>query len=161
KIIKKHLGGTASTEKGLKKILERYSLGSGRILDVGGGASDVLLGLNEQKLKIFSLDINKRITRYTQHNSTELTAVRAYVFYLHFKKKHFDIAHLSLFIHHFSEDKIKNILNLVAFNTQYGIIINDLRRSILAFMGIKILTSLFSKSELVKNDGPLSVKKGF
>src|SRR5690606_33041271 len=92
KIINKYLGGTASTEKGLKKILERYSLRSVKILDVGGGASDVLLGLNEKKLKIFSFDINKRITRYAQQNSTEIKVICADVFNLPFKKKHFDIA---------------------------------------------------------------------
>jgi hypothetical protein len=45
--------------------------------------------------------------------------------------------------------------------SKYGIIINDLHRSTLAYSGIKILTTLFSKSEFVKNDGSLSVKRGF
>ncbi|RPI75868.1 MAG: methyltransferase domain-containing protein [Ignavibacteriales bacterium] len=161
KIINKYLGGAATTKKGLKKILERYSLSSVKILDVGGGASDVLLALNEKKLKIFSNDINKRITKYVKQNSPEIDVVCADTFNLPFKKKQIDIAHLSLFIHHFNEDEIRKILYSISLTTQYGIIINDLRRSVLAFTGIKILTSLFSKSEFVKNDGPLSVKKGF
>jgi len=40
-------------------------------------------------------------------------------------------------------------------------IINDLRRSVWALIGIKLLTILFSKSSMVKNDAPLSVKRGF
>ncbi len=42
-----------------------------------------------------------------------------------------------------------------------GVIINDLRRNILAYSGIKILSMIFSKSEFVKNDGPLSVRRAF
>ena len=40
-------------------------------------------------------------------------------------------------------------------------IINDLRRSVWALIGIKTLIYLFSKSTMVKNDAPLSVKRGF
>jgi len=80
---------------------------------------------------------------------------------LPFKQKQFDVLHLSLFLHHFKEDEIKKILLHLEQLTKYGMIINDLQRSLFAFLGIKILTILFSKSKFVKNDGPLSVKRGF
>ena len=41
------------------------------------------------------------------------------------------------------------------------LIINDLERNAFAYYAIKLLTKLFSKSYLVKNDAPLSVKRGF
>lgn len=36
-----------------------------------------------------------------------------------------------------------------------------MQRSLLALAGIKLLTVLFSKSILVKNDAPVSVKRSF
>jgi hypothetical protein len=42
-----------------------------------------------------------------------------------------------------------------------GFLINDLHRHPLAFYSIKLLTQVFSKSYLVKNDAPLSVQRGF
>ena len=41
------------------------------------------------------------------------------------------------------------------------LIINDLERNAVAHYSIKLLTKLFSKSYLVKNDAPLSVLRGF
>ena len=87
--------------------------------------------------------------------------VCANVLNIPFKQKQFDIIHLSLFLHHFKEEEIKEILCGLSQIAKHGIIINDLRRSVFAYIGIKFLTALFSKNEFVKNDGPLSVKKGF
>jgi hypothetical protein len=46
-------------------------------------------------------------------------------------------------------------------NSQLGFFINDLHRHWMAYYSIKLLTRLFSKSYLVKNDAPLSVHRGF
>jgi hypothetical protein len=41
------------------------------------------------------------------------------------------------------------------------IIVNDLHRHAVAYFSIRVLTSLFSKSRMVRNDGPLSVRRAF
>ncbi len=162
KIINKYLGGNLVTKKGFKKILtEIPTKNLIKVLDAGGGASDILLSLEEINLKIFSVDLNKRITKYVKRNSSEIEVVCADVLALPYKQKQFDVVHLSLFLHHFSEKEIKEILSRLSGIAKYGIVINDLQRSIFAFLGIKILTSLLSKNEFVKYDGPLSVRKGF
>jgi hypothetical protein len=81
--------------------------------------------------------------------------------FLPFKNKSIDIIHTSLFLHHFDNKNLKIILKKFCDVAKQGLVINDLRRSLCAFWGIKILTLLFSKSELVKNDAPISVRKGF
>ncbi|MDP4117240.1 MAG: hypothetical protein Q8903_13975, partial [Bacteroidota bacterium] len=73
----------------------------------------------------------------------------------------FDYVHASLFFHHFEENKISQILQSLSGVVKKAIIINDLRRSLPAYLGIRMLTLLFSKSNMVKNDAPLSVKRGF
>jgi hypothetical protein len=46
-------------------------------------------------------------------------------------------------------------------HARLGFFINDLQRHWLAYYLIQILTQIFSKSYLVKNDAPLSVARGF
>jgi 2-polyprenyl-3-methyl-5-hydroxy-6-metoxy-1,4-benzoquinol methylase len=71
-----------------------------------------------------------------------------------------DIIFSSLFCHHFDEDELVSMLQWMKQNSRIGFFINDLHRHWLAFYSIKILTQLFSKSYLVKNDAPLSVCRG-
>jgi hypothetical protein len=42
-----------------------------------------------------------------------------------------------------------------------GFFINDLHRHPIAYYLIKIITGVFSSSPLVKNDAPISVRRGF
>jgi hypothetical protein len=72
-----------------------------------------------------------------------------------------DIIFSSLFCHHFEDDDLKEQLQWMRLNSRWGFFINDLHRHFLAYYSIQILTRLFSKSYLVKNDAPLSVARGF
>jgi SAM-dependent methyltransferase len=154
------LGGNKVSRDGITLLDPGFK--SISILDVGGGASDILLKLkrNGHYPGIISLDINPRACHYTSLNSPEIKTVCCDVRYLPIKNQ-VDIIHASLFFHHFPETEITKLLSALLNLSSKGLVINDLRRSIFAWLGIKILTSLFSKSEMVKNDGPLSVKRGF
>ncbi len=72
-----------------------------------------------------------------------------------------DIIFSSLFCHHFTNDELAAQLRWMQQNATVGFFINDLQRHPLAYHAIKMLTRLFSKSYLVKNDAPLSVARGF
>ena len=72
-----------------------------------------------------------------------------------------DIVFSSLFCHHFTDDELLQQLQWMQHQSAVGFFINDLQRNPLAYHSIKLLTRLFSKSYLVKNDAPLSVKRGF
>lgn len=159
KVINKFLGGISTTKKGLRKFLRNTYDKKIKILDAGSGASDVF-EKEKNKFVLFSLDRNKKICTYLKSNKN-INPVFGNALELPFKRKSFDIVHTSLFLHHLNEEEIKKLLSVFSETAVNGIIINDLRRSILAYLGIKILTMLFSKSDFVKNDGPLSVKKGF
>jgi trans-aconitate methyltransferase len=67
----------------------------------------------------------------------------------------------SLFCHHFTDEQLIEMLRWMKENSTKGFFIADLHRHWLAYYSIKILTRLFSKSYLVKNDAPLSVLRGF
>jgi len=72
-----------------------------------------------------------------------------------------DVIFSSLFCHHFTDAELVEMLQWMRCYSNLGFFINDLHRHPLAFYSIKILTRLFSKSYLVKNDAPLSVQRGF
>lgn len=73
----------------------------------------------------------------------------------------FDITTCSLFCHHFTDTELVTIFKKIKKITKNYFIINDLHRHKIAYFGIYILTRLFNGSHLVKNDAPLSVRRGF
>jgi 2-polyprenyl-3-methyl-5-hydroxy-6-metoxy-1,4-benzoquinol methylase len=159
-IINSLLGGNRISRKGIKMF--HAKLNTLTILDVGAGASDILLEIKRKfkNLNIYGLDMNHRTCLFLKKYSTDVKVICGDVLNLPFDSA-FDIIHASLFLHHFIEEEIKRIIISLLKLCNKGIVINDLRRSIFAWMGIKILTSLFSRSKEVKYDGPLSVKRGF
>lgn len=163
-IINKYLGGRSTSRRGLE-IISRKIKSNNKItvLDVGSGGSDNVKYLDNDGRMIFvtSLDINKGVCRYVKGDRPDIRVVCGNALNLPFKESSFDIIHVSLFLHHFNEGEINNLMQRFMKISRYGVIVNDLHRSILAYTCIKLLTFLFSKSEMVKNDGPLSVKRGF
>ena len=162
-IINSFLGGYSVTKKGLNEFRKMVpSNGKIKILDVGAGGSDLfILRQNGFALKPVSLDKNIRAAKFLKRKDPRLDIVCADAFNLPFKPKSFDVVHASLFLHHFKEKSIGRIFEELRKISIDDIIVNDLRRSYVAYLGISILTGIFSKSKLIKNDGPLSVKRSF
>lgn len=159
KIINNYLGGVSTTVSALK-YFTRDKLLSIKIIDVGSGSSDNLIIAKNTypNLQILSVDKNISVLNYSKNS---LQKINSDAYHLPFKDECCDIVHIALFLHHFNEDQIEKLLNEFLRICKKGIIINDLQRSLLALAGIKLLTVLFSKSILVKNDAPVSVKRSF
>ncbi len=161
-VINKFLGGNAVTRAGLEELKPSLNDDYITILDAGSGGGLSFPDIKfKAPIKHYSLDKNPGACRFIKNNRGNGKSICGDVKALPFKNKSFSITHASLLLHHFDETDLVEILESFVSLSREGIIINDLRRSIRAFMGIKILTTLFSRSEMVKNDGPLSVKKGF
>jgi 2-polyprenyl-3-methyl-5-hydroxy-6-metoxy-1,4-benzoquinol methylase len=160
KLVNTFLGGKTTTAEGFRILRKRTNIvRTLKVLDVGSGGSDIF-GNNKENLSVTALDRNPRTCDYIRQHSP-FTVICGDAQRLPFESKSFDVVHASLFLHHFSEKDITILLLSFAEVSKIGIIINDLRRSILALAGIKILTMIFSKSSMVKNDAPLSVLRGF
>jgi ubiquinone/menaquinone biosynthesis C-methylase UbiE len=160
RLINSYLGGKSTTKAGLDNLFKRFQIKKAKVLDAGAGASDILISLQEKyDMEIIAVEKNIRACKYLR--SSQVKVVCCDLNYLPFKKKSFDIIHASLILHHFSSGELKRLFCNFIQIVKKGIIINDLRRNVLALAGINILTHLFSKSLLVKNDAPLSVRRGF
>ena len=164
RLINYFLGGNNGSKRGISKLISDNSDKRILLLDAGSGASDVLDDLKKKyrSVQVISLDRNKRVCSFIKKNSNfKPIVVCADAFNLPFKEKSIDIIHSSLFLHHFDSPNLQKLLTGFNSVAKRGIVINDLRRSLRAFLGIKMLTTLFSRSVLVKNDAPISVRKGF
>ena len=164
RLINYFLGGNTGSKRGVSKIILNIPNDKIYLLDAGSGSSDVLDDLKKKhrSVRVISLDRNKRVCNFIKRNNNfKPMVVCADAFNLPFKDKSIDIIHTSLFLHHFDSRSLSSMLKIFNKVAKYGIVINDLQRSLLAFLGIKILTMLFSRSELVKSDAPVSVRKGF
>jgi len=168
-IINKRLGGYKASRQGLATILN-----TGKpihtVLDIGFGGGDSIKQLSKfsekkrVKLFFYGVDLKNDCVVYAEKNLTELSNKQLICDdYRNIPAEllsKIDVIHCSLFLHHLSDDEI---VDLFRFGKANGCIIlaNDLHRNWLAYYSIKFLTYSFSKSYLVKNDAPLSVKRGF
>ncbi|MEN9298553.1 MAG: hypothetical protein RLZZ429_866 [Bacteroidota bacterium] len=165
--INTYLGGHRITIKGVKKISQQQKVI--HVCEIGCGGGDNLAAIarwassNNIQLEITGIDINGHCIDIAKNrNDIEVKAnwitsdYRAVIF-----SSRPDIIFSSLFCHHFTNESLNDQLQWMNENAAKGFFINDLHRHWLAYYSIKILTQLFSKSYLVKNDAPLSVKRGF
>jgi ubiquinone/menaquinone biosynthesis C-methylase UbiE len=67
----------------------------------------------------------------------------------------------SQMLHHFSEDDIINLLRGWSRVARRAIIIGDLVRHPLAYHGIRLVTKVFTRNIMTRNDAPLSVQRAF
>ncbi len=72
-----------------------------------------------------------------------------------------DVVTCSLFLHHFDEADIVDILREAARVARRGLIIGDLSRSRLAYVLTWMVTRLISRSRVFHVDGPRSVRASF
>lgn len=165
--INAHLGGHSITLNGFKKLLQEKKTVS--ICEMGCGGGDNLNALNyfcQQHQLICSftgIDINKDCIAFAKENSTikSVNFIISDYRSVNLKNEKPDIIFSSLFCHHFSNNELVEMLQWMGNNSKIGFFINDLHRHPVAYHFIKIVTRLFSKSYLVKNDAPISVLRGF
>ena len=161
------LGGHHITIDGFKKLVKNKL--SITVCEIGCGGGDNLLAIDNwcQKSKIkvslIGIDIKPECITFAEGRKEFVGAVKWIT--SDYKKVEFpskpDIIFSSLFCHHFTDDDLVFQFNWMRDNSTVGFFINDLHRHPLAYYSIKMLTRIFSKSYLVKNDAPLSVMRGF
>ena len=164
------LGGHKITLAGIKELIETGNTGRPiSICEIGCGGGDNLHAIanwfkkNKIEAIFIGIDIKKECIdfakqQYPSLNATWITNDYAKVDLATNKP---DIIFSSLFCHHFTETELVKMLTWMKGNCSKGFFINDLQRHPLAYYSIKLLTGIFSKSYLVKNDAPLSVARGF
>jgi len=169
-VINKWLGGNSITESGVMKLLNGHPKDQPvRIVDLGCGNGDMLrrISLLGQKkgytFELIGIDANLDTIVYARELSKGFNDIRFLqmnIFSAEFDMLDYDIVLLTLFLHHFSDRDIIEKLAKITNKTGLGVVVNDLHRHKLAYILFNLLT-LFAGSEMIRNDGLVSILKGF
>ena len=168
-LLNRTLGGHTITRCGIKELVTDKNK-TYHIVDLGCGSGDTLKSIaiwarsNGYKVKLTGIDINADAIKYLQNQCKDWDEINGVVSDWHdylMKNNTIDIIHCSLFCHHLHDDELRELFSLIHTKTMIGFVINDLRRNRLAYYCVYVLTRLLNGSVLSRNDGPLSVLRGF
>ena len=151
-IINRRLGGIRAIERFLPAAPNLL------MLDVAAGACDVSEGLlGKIPARIVVLDLNAQGLGFARKSWPVVGGALE----LPFRDGTFDVVMSSLFFHHLSDDNCVRVLAAMWRISKRLVLVNDLHRHPVAYFSIRALAAAFSKSTMVKHDGPVSVLRAF
>lgn len=172
--INRLLGGYRATDAVLDPVLKRRDHLS--LLDLGCGGGDLLAHLAfrakafDCELAGVGIDANPAIVEWAQNAldrrlppslREKIHIESGDALNLSYGKDEFDVTHAALFLHHFHGPNPSYLLREMERLSRSGVVINDLHRHPLAYIGIWTLSRILRMSPMVQHDGPISVRRGF
>jgi len=167
--VNRYLGGTAAILNALQVLCETDGKPL-RILDIGTGSADIPLALakwgraTQRQIHIKAIDLHPLAVQEAKARVTaypEITVETCDAFQLPYAPESFDFVISSMFLHHCDDTQSVALLQRMAQLARRGVIINDLERHPLAWLGIRIVSILTGKGSVFYNDSALSVLRGF
>ena len=140
-----------------------------QIIDLGCGGGDILREIADfgrrknLRFKLVGIDANEETIRYARQISPaypEISYEHCDIFSKEFRSMNYDIVLSTLFLHHFGDQELPDLINQMINRASMGIIINDLHRNRLAYYLFKFIC-LFISNTMIKEDGLTSVLRGF
>ena len=168
--INKWLGGNHVTLNGLKKVLiDQPKNKLITIIDLGCGHGEILRLIGDYgrqegyKFKLIGIDANQDAIDYATELSQdyeELTFENIDIFSEEFQDLDYDVVLSTLFLHHFNQDEIHNLLKIITSKAKLGIVVNDLHRNKVAY-GLFKLLGLVISNHMIVQDGLTSILRAF
>jgi SAM-dependent methyltransferase len=168
--INRYLGDGRALKKSLLHEIDERDLREFSVLDVGCGSGELLRMIAEfaanskRKCSLTGIDLNPISSATTRSQSSEfpeIASVQGDAFQLPFADGAFDFAISSLFFHHLTDEQIPVVMKEMSRVARRGVFVIDLHRDPVAYVGYKVFCAAFRISPLVRQDGSLSIKKGF
>jgi SAM-dependent methyltransferase len=127
-------------------------------LDVGAASGDAarVIRLVNPQATVVSLDYRSHHLRLADQPKLVADA-----FHLPFHRGEFDLVHCSLFLHHFGNQQIVQLLQEFGRISRRYVVASDLERHPLAFWFLPATKWLFGWHPITLHDGPISVRAGF
>lgn len=170
RFINQRLGDRAALEKTLLAEIVRLDLNEFSVLDVGAGTGE-LLGVivefaraGKRKVHLAGLDLNSLSMHEIGAEArkyNEICPVQGDALQLPFADNSFDYTISSLFTHHLTDDQLPVVLKEMSRVARRGIVVIDLERSVKAWFLYQLFCLAYRISPLVRQDGSLSIRKGF
>ena len=187
RIINRYLGGYRGVVKGLKRLVRKDRMSRFSLLDVGTGSADIPKVIvqwarsRSVEARVVALEpdpVTARVAAMLTLPETNppfipllqrgkegdfrrcgISVVRGDGMAPPFRAASFDFVLASQMLHHFSEEEIVALLRTWSRLARRAIIVSDLVRHPIAYCGIRLLTHLFTRNQMTRFDGPLSVRR--
>ncbi|HEV7810126.1 MAG TPA: methyltransferase domain-containing protein [Candidatus Limnocylindrales bacterium] len=166
-------GGTRLSRRAVEALGEVSGVPVRSILDVGTGGADIPLSLLADARRAGS---DLEITASDSRSEVLAAARRARPIVdtakglrleiadgrgLPYPDASFDVAHASLVLHHLEPDAVMAFLRELRRVARIGVVVNDLVRGRLAWLGSLVLVRTLARSPYTRHDGPLSVRRAY
>ena len=128
------------------------------VLDIGAASGDagVVIRRAFHRARVFSLDY-----RHHHLRTAPPDRIVADAFQLPFAPRSVDIVYCGMFLHHFENAAIVELLRCFGQIARRFIIVNDLERSILPYYFLPATRRVFGWHPITLHDGPVSVQASF
>lgn len=167
--VNRWLGGVSAVLSHIKPLLQKHA--PLRLLDVATGSADIPCAIaryarrHGQRVTITATDVHPQmleIARERCRSFPEIVIEAADALRLPYQDNSFDVVTLSLALHHFNNAEQPNVLRELARVSSRIILVNDLARTRLNYLGSQLLgLTVWRHNRLTRHDGPLSVLRSF
>ena len=80
---------------------------------------------------------------------------------LPYPDRSFDVVHASMVLHHLTVDEAVRLIREMARVARLGVVVNDLERSRLGWIGAWLMAHLLTGNRYTRHDAPLSVRRSY
>ncbi len=168
--VNRWLGDSRALRRSVLPDLARAAPPEFSLLDVGAGSGELLREVAQwarrtgRRARLVGLELNARAASGLAEESRdfwEIESVRGDALRLPFDDGAFDYVMCSLFTHHFRDDACADVLGEMARVARRRVYCIDLHRHPVAYYFYTTAGRLFLHNRLVREDGALSILRGF
>jgi ubiquinone/menaquinone biosynthesis C-methylase UbiE len=176
--INRLFGGAALSLRAMRGLFEPSAPAAGtapdvlHLLDVGTGAADIPLAMLRARgpwraVRVTAVDSRPEVISAALASRPELAAHPGLELAvadgrsLPYRDGAFDVAHTSLVLHHLEPDAAVKLLRELGRVARTGVVVNDLARSRVAWLGAWLLLHAITRNRFTLHDGPLSVRRAY
>jgi ubiquinone/menaquinone biosynthesis C-methylase UbiE len=169
--INRWLGGASLSEPAIDAIAaHRPEL---TLLDVGTGGADIPLALIERATRrsrrwsVVAIDSRPEVLATAVRVRPAVATTPGLELHvgdgrsLPYPDRSFDVAHASLVLHHLTPIEADGLLREMARVARLGVVVNDLERGRLGWLGAWLMGHLLTGSRFTRHDAPLSVARSY
>ena len=169
--INRWLGGASLTEPAIDAIAaHRPEL---TLLDVGTGGADIPVALLERATRrsrrwsVVAIDSRPEVLATAVRVRPAVATTPGLELHigdgrsLPYPDRSFDVAHASLVLHHLTPIEADGLLREMARVARLGVVVNDLERGRLGWLGAWLMGHLLTGSRFTRHDAPLSVARSY
>lgn len=161
------LGGYSPSIQGVARLSKGAT--SVSVLDVGTGGGDTprrLIQWADSRnidLSVRGIDLSPVAAEFARMQCSDFPRIhieQCDLFSMSGSQR-FDIVHAALMLHHLDDTRAIQGLQKMYELSRLGVVINDLHRHPLAYLGSRVILPVLSKNHLIRHDGSLSILRAF